>query len=89
VVGDFGECVAADQVSVASFQSNNASGKLEKDYYEFEAIDMDIAGVRRPQLAAVSDPCGPVNVEPEREFFGEAPPATWLASPPETKVGLR
>jgi hypothetical protein len=55
-VGDFGECVAADRVSVAGFQSNNASGKLEKDYYEFEGVDIDIAGVRRPQLAAVSDP---------------------------------
>jgi hypothetical protein len=43
-VRDLRECVAADQMSVITFQSDDACSKLDKDYDKFEVVDMDKTG---------------------------------------------
>ncbi len=54
-------------MGVVSFQGDDTSGQLEKNYDEFEAIDMDKTRVRRRQFAAALDSLGPVDVEPKTQ----------------------
>jgi hypothetical protein len=56
-MGNVGERVAINGMSVSGFQSGNASGELKKDDDKFEAVNMNEARVGCGQFTAALYTC--------------------------------
>jgi hypothetical protein len=72
---------------LVGFQGNNTCGEWEKDYDEFEAVNVDETRIGTRQFEAALDSLGSaVDVKTKPKSSERAPPATWLASPAGTEV---